>query len=121
MPRMFAHIASPLERLEALVRGTIYLSEILQPWFYFVFMDSRVLNFEQRGMAKNSELSVQTYIASILDELRPAPPGNTTLLAAHIVSMFQDWYVKRWKYRAAKVNVDDFADSISLFMRSHLT
>jgi AcrR family transcriptional regulator len=121
MPRMFAHIASPLERLEPLVRGTIYLSEILQPWFYFVFMDSRVLNFEQRGMAKNSELSVQTYIASILDELQPAPRGDTTLLSAHIMAMFQDWYVKRWKYRAAKVDVDDFADSVLLFMRSHLT
>jgi AcrR family transcriptional regulator len=121
MPRLYAHIASPLERLESLVRGTIYLSEILQPWFYFVFMDSRVLNFAQRGMAKNSELSVQTYIASILDELQPAPKGDTTLLAAHIVAMFQDWYVKRWKYRAAKVHVDDFADSVLLFMRSHLT
>jgi AcrR family transcriptional regulator len=121
MPRMFAHIESPLERLESLVRGTIYLSEILQPWFYFVFMDSRVLNFEQRGMAKNSELSVQTHIAGILDELKPAPRGDTTLLSAHIVAMFQDWYVKRWKYRAAKVSVDDFADSVLLFLRSHLT
>lgn len=121
MPRMFAHIAAPLERLESLVRGTIYLSEILQPWFYFVFMDSRVLNFEQRGMAKHSELSVQTHIAGILDQLDPAPQRDTTLLSAHIVAMFQDWYVKRWKYRAAKVDVDDFADSVLLFMRSHLT
>lgn len=121
MPRMFAHIQAPLERLEALVRGTIYLSEILQPWFYFVYMDSRVLNFEQRGMAKNSELSVQTHIAGILDELQPAPPGNTTLLAAHIVATFQDWYVKRWKYRAAKVQVDDFADSVVLLIRRQLS
>ena len=121
LPRMFAHIASPHERLEAMVRGTIYLSEILQPWFYFVYMDSRVLNFEQRGMAKNSELSVQTYIAGLLDELRPAPKGNATMLAAHLVAMFQDWYIKRWKYRAAKVGVDEFADSVLLFMRSHVS
>ena len=53
LPRMFAHIEAPLERLESLVRGTIYLSEILQPWFYFVYMDSRVLNFEQRGIGSN--------------------------------------------------------------------
>ena len=121
LPRMFAHIEGPLERLESLVRGTIYLSEILQPWFYFVYMDSRVLNFEQRSMAKNSELSIQTMIASILDELRPVPAGDTTLLAAHIVALFQDWYLKRWKYRAGKVSVDEFADSVLLFMRSHLT
>ena len=121
LPRMFAHIEGPLERLESLLRGTIYLSEILQPWFYFVYMDSRVLNFEQRNMAKSSELSIQTLIAGMLDELRPAPPGNTTLIAAHIVAMFQDWYLKRWKYRAAKVSVDEFADSVLLFLRSHLT
>lgn len=120
LPRMFGHIEAPLERLEALVRGTIYLSEILQPWFYFVYMDSRVLNFEQRGMAKGSELGVQTLLAGIVDELRPAPAGNPSLIAAHMVSMSQDWYVKRWKYRAAKVHVDDFADSVIGLLRSHL-
>jgi AcrR family transcriptional regulator len=120
LPRMFAHIEDPQERLEALVRGTIYLSEILQPWFYFVYMDSRVLNVEQRTMAKNSELSIQTMIASLLGELRPLPAGDTTLLAGHIVALFQDWYLKRWKYRTAKVGVDEFADSVLLFLRSHL-
>lgn len=120
LPRMVSHITAPRERLEALVRAIIYLSEILQPWFYFVYMDSRVLNFEQRGMAKGSELSIQTLITEILDDMQPVPRGDTTLLAAHIVSLFQDWYVKRWKYRAAKVNVDDFADSVVLLMRSHL-
>jgi AcrR family transcriptional regulator len=121
LPRMFAHVEAPLERLESLVRGTIYLSEILQPWFYFVYMDSRVLNFEQRNMAKNSELAIQTLIASLLDELRPAPAGDSILLAGHIVALFQDWYLKRWKYKAAKVGVDEFADSVLLFLRSHLT
>ena len=121
LPRMFAHITDPLIRLESLVRGTIYLSEILQPWFYFVYMDSRVLNHEQRGMAKASELSIQTMIASIISELKPAPRGDATLLASHIVSLFQDWYLKRWKYRAARVSVDEFADSMLVLVRSHLT
>ncbi|WP_229518556.1 TetR/AcrR family transcriptional regulator [Massilia sp. PAMC28688] len=120
LPRMFAHVEPPLQRLESLIRGTIYLSEILQPWFYFVYMDSRVLNFEQRGMAKTSELSIQAYITGILDGLEPKLQGDTTLVAAHIVALFQDWYVKRWKYRAARVHVDDFADSVLQLLRSHL-
>lgn len=120
LPRLFNHLHAPAERLEAVVRASIYLSEILQPWFYFVYMDSRVLRFEQRNMAKNSELSMQTLISGIIEELDPAPAGNSTLLAAHCLALFQDWYVKRWKYRAAKVNVDDFADSTVQFIRSHL-
>jgi len=120
LPRMFAHVPEPLARLEAIVRATIYLSEILQPWFYFVYMDSRVLSHEQRAMAKGSEMSVQTLISQLLAELKPQPKGDPTLLAAHIMSMFQDWYVKRWKYRAAKVHVDDFADSVLLLIHSHL-
>jgi AcrR family transcriptional regulator len=120
LPRMFAHLPSPLERLEALVRASIYLSEILQPWFYFVYMDSRSLGHEQRNMAKNSELSIQGHIADIIAEIAPRPGGDPTLLAAHFLALFQDWYVKRWKYGAARVNVDDFADSTVRLIRSHL-
>lgn len=120
LPRMFAHLPSPQERLEALVRASIYLSEILQPWFYFVYMDSRSLGHEQRNMAKNSELSIQGHIADIIGEMSPRPPGDPTLMAAHFLALFQDWYVKRWKYGAARVQVDDFADSTILLIRSHL-
>jgi AcrR family transcriptional regulator len=120
LPRLFAHLPSPLERLESLVRGAIYLSEILQPWFYFVYMDSRALGQEQRNMAKCSELTMQRQIADIIEEIRPRPPGDASLLAAHFLALFQDWYVKRWKYGAARVRVDDFADSTVALIRSHL-
>lgn len=110
VPRWFAHIADPRARLEGIVRASIYLSESLQPWFYFVYMDSRVLPVRQRKMAKQSELSAQECIEGLLDDVAPSP-GNS-LLAAHCLAMTQDWYLKRWKYKAAKVEVDAFADSI---------
>jgi hypothetical protein len=83
-------------------------------------MDSRVLQVEQRSMAKNSELFVQTLIAATIAEVEPRPQGDPTLLSAHCLALFQDWYVKRWKYRAAKVNVDDFADSTVRTVRGYL-
>lgn len=117
MPRLFAHIGAPLDRLEALIRASIYLSEVLQPWFYFVYMDSRVLQPQQRNVAKESELYVQTVLAELIAQITPRPPGSEQLLAAHIMALFQDWYVKRWKYRAAGVTADQFADSAVLLMR----
>ncbi|WP_229260535.1 TetR/AcrR family transcriptional regulator [Duganella alba] len=119
VPKMFADIADPLDRIEALMRASIYVSEILQPWFYFVFMDSRVLQAEQRGTAKESELYVQSLFADAIAQI-PTPRGGPDLVAAHILAMFQDWYVKRWKYRAADVDPDRFADSAVRMMRGYL-
>lgn len=121
VPRLFDAIVDPLDRLEALVRSSIYISEILQPWFYFVYMDSRVLQPAQRHTAKNSELYVQSLFADVITRLPQRPPGSADLLASHIMATFQDWYVKRWKYRAADVGPDDFADSAVRMMRGYLT
>lgn len=120
VPRMFAHVDDPLDRLEALIRASIFLSEILQPWFYFVFMDSRALPPQQRAMAKESELYVQALIVDLIERVQPRPDGAAPLLAAHCMAMFQDWYVKRWKYRAAKVTPDQFAESTVRAVRSYL-
>ncbi|MES2347122.1 MAG: helix-turn-helix domain-containing protein [Pseudomonadota bacterium] len=120
MPRMFEDVTDPLDKLEALVRASIYVSEILQPWFYFVFMDSRVLQAAQRNTAKESELHVQALIAGVIAQMPQRAQGKPELLAAHVMAMFQDWYVKRWKYRAADVSPDQFADSAVRMMRGYL-
>ncbi|MBV6323457.1 TetR/AcrR family transcriptional regulator [Duganella sp. HSC-15S17] len=120
MPRLFDDVTEPLDKLEALMRASIYVSEILQPWFYFVFMDSRVLQTAQRTTAKESELHVQALFAGVIAQLPHRPAGSPELQAAHIMAMFQDWYVKRWKYRAADVSPDQFADSAVRMMRGYL-
>jgi AcrR family transcriptional regulator len=121
VPEWYADIENPRERLEAMVRGWIYLSELLQPWFYFVYMDSRVLKPEQRATAKEAELHVQAVIAETIRKVEPPRQCNPDLLAAHCLAAFQDWYVKRWKYRAAKVDVDDFAASVVAVLRNGLS
>lgn len=120
VPLLFASLSDPLDRLEALIRSSIYMSEILQPWFYFVFMDSRVLQPAQRHTAKNSELYVQSLFADVIAELPGLPAGGAELVAAHIMASFQDWYVKRWKYRAADITPDRFADSVVRMARGYL-
>jgi AcrR family transcriptional regulator len=118
---MFGDIAAPLDRLEALLRAVVYLSEILQPWFYFVYMDSRELAVDQRNMAKASELRMQKRIADIIAQTALRPDDKPELLAAHFLALSQDWYIKRWKYRAGGVGADDFADSLVRTMRACLS
>jgi hypothetical protein len=52
--------------------------------------------------------------------MKLSPPGSADLLASHLMATFQDWYVKRWKYRAADVTPDQFAASAVRMMRGYL-
>lgn len=116
----FVHVKSPVDQAECLLRAFIYLSEIHQPWLYFVFLESRTLEQEQRNVAKESELRFHSYIASLIEATGKFSTDAAFLLAAHCMAFAQDWYVKRWKYHAAKIGVDQFADSAVRLIRSHL-
>jgi AcrR family transcriptional regulator len=113
IPLWFAHLPTPLERIDSSLRAHVFMSELLQPWFYFVFMESRVLAAEQRKVARLADLDFQASIAAEFAKMRELPEQAAFIAAAHLQSAAQDWYVKRWKYRAQKIDVDQFADSLS--------
>ena len=48
-----------LDPLEQVIRTHVYLSEIMRPWFFFAFMESKNLDKKLRNYAMNSELSVE--------------------------------------------------------------
>ncbi|HLA36026.1 MAG TPA: TetR/AcrR family transcriptional regulator [Rhodocyclaceae bacterium] len=116
----FAHIPAPLDRLESTIRAFIYLSDIFQPWLYFVFLESRSLQLAQRDIAKSTELVFQEHIATLLKETGRFSGEDHRLFAAHCMSLVQDWPLKRWKYRAAGIDADRFADSIIRLIRTYI-
>ena len=120
LPGWFKHITQPLDEMECILRAHIFLSEIFQPWAYFVFLESRTLQNEQREVAKGSELNIQNHIASLLKTTSRFSTDETTLLAAHCMSLVQDWHLKRWKYGSADINADVFADSVVQFIRAYV-
>jgi len=113
LPTWFAGQADPLVRLNSMLRGHIFASELLQPWFYFVFMESRRLSGQQKAVARQAELHFQEEIGRQLMESGVADAGEAQLVASHFQALIQDWYVKRWKYKSQGVSVDAFADSVS--------
>ena len=109
----------PEERLEVAIRTHLYLSESMQPWFYFFFMEAKNLNREEQKKAIASELYTEKIFADILDQGVAAGAfsiENTQLTASLIKTMLQDWYLKRWKYTRRRVSVDDYADFVVGFV-----
>jgi len=110
LPRLIQDETLPARRLERLVRGHIYLSELLRPWFYFVFMEIKTLPDAHKQKACDVELRFQ----SLLDSLY----GTPLLPASHVMALMQDWHVKHWKYR--QLDIDTFADSVNTIAQSML-
>lgn len=114
--------ASPLENMRNLVKTHVFMSEAMQPWFYFTYMEGKNLKKPERKIAVEHELHSDQIIIDVLKKgeeeeiFKPQPHQLTTAL---IKSMLNDWYLKRWKYAKLKVSVDDYAAYVIDFIESH--
>ena len=115
----------PEQTLEELIRYHIYISEVLQPWFFFAFMESKNLSPSQRKFAIQSELLMESKLVEAIEEGQKLEIYSTILsatsIAAHIKPLLHDWYLKRWKYMQRKTTIDDFCFSVLIFINRGLT
>ena len=108
-------VTTPEKRLSTAIRTHIYLSETMQPWFYFFYMEAKHLGKEDQKKAITSELYTEQLYTGILEQgvkTGAFRSHNTLLTASVIKAMLQDWYLKRWKYSRRKVGVDAYADFV---------
>lgn len=105
----------PLEKLRAVIKAHIFLSELFRPWFYFTFMEARNLTTQGFDAIKSIEEHTQKILSDILvqgEEIGVFKSGNHDLTACMIKAMQQEWYLKRWKYTKQKISVDQFTDHV---------
>lgn len=117
-------VEGPSQKLRMAIQTHVYLSEIMQPWFYFTYIEARNLATDERKKAIESELYTEKIFIDILTEgakLGVFKISNIILTASLIKAMLQDWYLKRWKYQKRKTNVDDYAELIIGIVESYLS
>lgn len=107
-------------KLRAMIRTHLFLSELMQPWFYFSFMEAKNLNPEERKKAIDSDLWTERLLEGLLVRGREEKvfldrdPGLT---AEAIKAMLQDWYLKRSKFR---ISVDQYAGFVIELVETYL-
>jgi AcrR family transcriptional regulator len=120
------HVAAepdPVAKLNVAIQTHLYLSEAMQPWFYFAYMETKNLSKKQQAEAIDSELYTENIFTEILDQgqtLGVFIIQNTQLTASLIKSMLQDWYLKRWKYARRKITVDQYAQFVLEFVQAFI-
>jgi len=108
-------------KLKAAVFTHLYLSEAMQPLFYFSFMETKNLSQTEKQKAVESELATEKMICDILiqgQEQNVFHLHNPQLGASMIKAMLQDWYLKRGKHAGKNISVDQYAEYLLKFIES---
>ena len=111
----------PAVKLRAAILTHLYLSEAMQPWFYFSYMEAKNLSRTEQDLAVASELYTENLLADILRQGQSRGcflPREPQLTASIIKAMLQDWYLKRRKYLNRRISVDQYADFVLEFVEA---
>lgn len=116
-------IEDPLSKLKRVIQSHLFLSEVMQPWFYFAYMETKNLAKQEHKKAIEAELATEKLLIDIMKEGRNKgvfKAVNTELTGAIIKAILQDWYLKRWKYARRNVSVEKYAAFVVDFVETYL-
>ncbi|HEY0832331.1 MAG TPA: TetR/AcrR family transcriptional regulator [Azospirillum sp.] len=111
----------PRGRLRWLLETHVYMTEAMQPWFVFAYMEAKAFPREGRDVARHSELATEAMIAAALDDGVRAglfAVADVAMTAALVKPLLQDWYVKRPKYRRRGVTPERYAREVTAFVEA---
>ena len=113
----------PRVRLRRVVQAHLYCSEIMQPWFYLAYMETRSFPRDEFEKSLEAELYTEKIIIDIIIEGQSRGffrRINADLAGAAAKSLLQDWYMKKWKYSGRKVTVEEYCEFVIEFLESFL-
>jgi TetR/AcrR family transcriptional regulator, cholesterol catabolism regulator len=116
-------IHGPRDQLKAGIQIHLYLSEVVQPWFYFSYMETKNLPKGVHKKAIEAELFTEKIFAGIIEE--GVKQGvfrkvDSQMTSAALKALLQDWYLKRWKHERRKLGVEQYSEFIISLMFSYL-
>lgn len=114
---------NPRRHLAWLIESHIRLTEAMQPWFVFAFMEAKSFPPAERRQAIDSEAATEAIIAEVLR--RGAAESifaiaDIDLAAALIKPLLQEWYVKRAKYRKRGTPINAYIAAATDFVMAAL-
>lgn len=110
--------------LDWVIATHIRLTEAMQPWFVFAFMEAKSFPPAERQLAVDMEATTESIIADVLKQGTADgsfAAGEVALTASLIKPLLQDWYVKRAKYRKRGTSIDSYIEAVKSFVGAALT
>jgi AcrR family transcriptional regulator len=111
--------STPAAKLRTAILTHLYLSEAMQPWFYFSYMEAKNLSKKEQDLAIASELYTERIFSEILKQGQDEGcffHRDLQLTASLIKALVQDWYLKRPKYAKRNISVDQYGQFVLEFV-----
>lgn len=102
----------------------VRISEAMQPWFVFSFMEAKSFPPAERQRAIDMEVMTEKIIADIIKQGVTSGAfavDQVTLTASLVKPLLQDWYVKRAKYRRRGTSIETYINAVSAFVDAALS
>ena len=110
-------------QIEQSLRYHLYASTLLQPWYFFLYFETRSLPVDQQQASTRIELdAIDSFQGQIEAGIESGQftANNPRAIANSIVVLLEDWYLKPWKTqlqsRELQTNQqrEEFIDAYSL-------
>lgn len=114
----------PRAHLRWLIDTHIALSEAMQPWFVFSYMEAKAFPAAARKVAVESELATERLFVEVLTAGTAAGAfavADPQFTAALIKPLLQDWYVKRSKHRKRALSAAAYSAGVFDFVAAAIT
>lgn len=98
------------DALQNLIRGYLYAATLMQPWFNFLYFETKSLPHSEQEESKNIELDQVSVLADLLERLKTDADTDSDFIASMALSLIQERYLKPWKYPQPSATVDQYAD-----------
>ncbi len=101
-----------LQSLEMAIRSYLYSSTILQPWFFFLYFETRSLSSENQIKSKKIELTTIATLEKIIQsgvDKGIFDVNSPYFVATTILIVLQDWYLKPWKNKEKNISLEQYS------------
>lgn len=123
MSRHLAGLADARLRLAEAIRSHLFISELLRPWFFFLYMEAHHLAADQRRAAMTMEQASEEMFARIIRDGQATGAFRATdadIAAGMLKALVQDWYLKHGKHRERGLDVEAYAEHVHNMMQYYL-
>ncbi len=118
-------------QIEQSIRYHLYASSLLQPWYFFLYFETRSLPADQQAESKRIEMgAIDGFTTQIEAGVSTGEfhADNAKMVANTIVVLLEDWYLKPWKNHSLNSGsrknqeqaIDDYYQSLIAVVRKLL-